>query len=99
MEKKLKRSYPRRYLESPIFYSDEQRDYRAKMYNASQGGMYFETLLPLSPGARIRVKMENSHPDIYYAPEAFMVKRAKVQWCSKIIDDGILGYGVGVEYC
>ncbi len=99
MEKKFKRSYPRRYLESPIFYSDNLRDYRARMYNASQGGMYFETLLPLEPGDKIQVKVENLHPDVYYSPEAFMVKRAKVQWCSKITDDDILGYGVGVEYC
>ena len=98
METTLKRNYPRRYIEVPILYSDNDGERHAKMYNTCVDGMYFETLLPLKPGDNIRIKIENPSPDLYYSPEAFTVKTAKVRWCSRIPDHDIYGYGVGVKY-
>jgi len=99
MPAKLKRNYPRRHVVVPIIYSDRQRDHTATMCNASVDGMYFETLLPLEPGDKISIKMENDTPDIYYSPEAFDVKPAKVRWCNRLSGSDNPAYGVGIQYC
>ncbi|MHC4458104.1 MAG: PilZ domain-containing protein, partial [Planctomycetota bacterium] len=53
--------------------------YHARMFNYSQGGMYFESNIPFRRGTIIIFGIENSPfencPGVY---------RAKVKWCKKL---------------
>jgi hypothetical protein len=68
--------------------------YKAKMYNYSLGGMYFEADYAPLPGTDIYIGINNcpyhSGPDLY---------RARVKW-RRQLPPGVSAYqyGVGVEY-
>jgi Tfp pilus assembly protein PilZ len=68
--------------------------YHAKMFNYSEGGMYFESNIPFRQGTIIIFGIENSPfedcPGVY---------KAKVKWCKKLADkSAIYYYGVGAEF-
>jgi len=68
--------------------------YHARMFNYSEGGMYFESNIPFQRGTTIIFGIENSPfqncPGVY---------RAKVKWCKKLPDkSSIFYYGVGAEF-
>jgi len=68
--------------------------YHARMFNYSEGGMYFESNIPFRQGTIIIFGIENSPfencPGVY---------RAKVKWCKKLPDkSSIYYYGVGAEF-
>ena len=68
--------------------------YHARMFNYSEGGMYFESNIPFRRGTIIIFGIENSPfencPGVY---------RAKVKWCEKLADkSSIYYYGVGAEF-
>ena len=68
--------------------------YHARMFNYSQGGMYFESNIPFRQGTTIIFGIENSPfqncPGVY---------RAKVKWCKKLPDkSSVFYYGVGAEF-
>ena len=54
----LKRVYSRNPYEAPIMYTDYDTEnyYHAKMYNSSQGGVYFESERALQPESDICIK-------------------------------------------
>ena len=68
--------------------------YHARMFNYSEGGMYFESNIPFQRGTIIIFGIENSPfencPGVY---------RAKVKWCKKLPNkSSIYYYGVGAEF-
>ena len=68
--------------------------YKAKMYNYSRGGMYFESDYAPLPGTEIYIGIEkspyDSSPDMY---------RAQVRWRQKLLEqDSQYSFGVGVQY-
>jgi hypothetical protein len=68
--------------------------YKAKMYNYSRGGMYFESDYAPLPGTEIYIGIERSpydaSPDIY---------RAQVRWRRELAaQDSRYTFGVGVKY-
>ena len=68
--------------------------YHARMFNYSEGGMYFESNIPFRRGTIIIFGIENSPfencPGVY---------RAKVKWCKELPDkSSIYYYGVGAEF-
>ncbi|MGD8990370.1 MAG: PilZ domain-containing protein [Desulfobacterales bacterium] len=68
--------------------------YKAKMYNYSSGGMYFESNYAPLPGTEIYIGIERSpydaSPDIY---------RVQVRWRRELASqDSGYTFGVGVKY-
>jgi Tfp pilus assembly protein PilZ len=68
--------------------------HHAKMFNYSEGGMYFESNVPFKRGSIIIFGIENSPfencPGVY---------RAIVKWCKKLPNkSSIYYYGIGVEF-
>lgn len=68
--------------------------YKAKMYNYSRGGMYFESDYAPLPGTEIYIGIERSpyddSPDIY---------RVQVQWRRELgASNSSYTFGVGVKY-
>ena len=65
-----------------------------RMYNYSQGGIYFESDTPYQVGTRVRINIEKSKigldADHYFA---------EVKWCAEISAAVVLyDYGIGVEF-
>ena len=65
-----------------------------RMYNYSQGGIYFESDTPFQTGTRVRFDIEKSKigldADQYFAD---------VKWCVEISAAVVLyDYGIGVEF-
>ena len=95
------RAYTRDNCESPIRYamSDAETYRDAKMYNKSEGGMYFESESnTLRPGSELCIKMVN-YSHALHEPEAHDGYRAEVVWCRKIKEGAATPrYGVGVRF-
>ncbi len=66
----------------------------ALMHNASNAGIYFESLYGLSCGIRVNVRIEN-HP-FTSRPKSCT---ARVAWCRALVETSTCRYGVGLEYC
>ena len=63
-----RRVYARQYSQNNIIFADGSEKYHnATMYNACNGGMYFETSQPLSPGTGVFIKVINKFPDDLYS--------------------------------
>jgi hypothetical protein len=65
-----------------------------RMYNYSQGGIYFESDTPIQTGTRVRLEIEKSKigldADHYFA---------EVKWCAEITAAVVLyDYGIGAEF-
>ena len=93
-----KRIFPRNRYEAPIqyLYLQPDRYYNSRMYNFSQGGMYFEPFQSLELNKQINIIMPNYSPDAK-GPEAFQSYLAVIRWCQKLSDEKASRYGVGVE--
>jgi hypothetical protein len=65
-----------------------------RMYNCSQGGIYFESDTPHQAGTRVRIEIEKSknglEAGLYFV---------KVKWCAEISATVVLyDYGIGAEF-
>ena len=98
MQAKSRRIYPRNQYEAPIQYQSSQPDryFNSRMYNFSQGGLYFEPLQPLEPNTKINIIMPNYSPDTN-GPEAYQSYLAVIRWCQKLSDEKSSRFGVGAE--
>lgn len=68
--------------------------YRAKMYNYSRGGMYFESDYAPLPGSEVYIGIENSPYDC--GPDMY---RAQVRWRRQLpAANSKYAFGVGVKY-
>ena len=85
-----KRNTERFYLKSPITYSTgkENEARNANMFNCSEGGLYFETALPLKPG--VDVVVSGVGQDKFF--------RASIKWCTRVGPKDKFIYGVGAQY-
>ena len=69
--------------------------YKAKMYNCSPGGMYFEADYSTLPGTEICIGVKNSPYDA-----AADVYHAQIRWRRQLLSGASsYQYGVGVKYC
>ena len=96
MAKEDKRKSQRLDYEAPVIITVEGSDssYNGRMYNYSQGGMYFELDTPLLAETEISIIVENSTELNFKSPS-----RAKVKWCEEIHGAVVLyNYGAGVQY-
>ena len=65
-----------------------------RMYNYSQGGVYFESDTPYQVGTRVRIHIEKSKTGL----EAGLYF-AQVKWCAEISAAVVLyDYGIGAEF-
>ena len=89
---------PRTSYEAPIQYFHAQSDhyYNSRMYNFSEGGLYFESLQALEPDSKINIMMPNYSPETA-GPEAFQSYLAEIRWCQDRSDQKLSRYGVGVR--
>jgi hypothetical protein len=83
---------------SPVTYEDLERGIYAasKMYNYSQGGLYFESDLELRAGEKIFIGIENSP----YAKDSDVYEcyHAVIKW-RKDLEHSVYRYGYGIQYC
>lgn len=95
------RAFTRDHCESTIRYAmfDTETYREAKMYNKSDGGMYFESESnSLRPGSELCIKLVN-YSTAVHEPEAHDGYRAEVVWCRKIKEGAAAPrYGVGVRF-
>ena len=98
MQAHSRRIFPRNQYEAPIqyLYLQPDRYYNSRMYNFSQGGLYFEPFQPLELSSQINIIMPNYSPDTN-GPEAFQSYLAVIRWCQKLSDEKSSRFGVGVE--
>ena len=98
MQTHSRRNFPRNQFEAPIQYLSSQPDryFNSRIYNYSQGGMYFEPLKSLEPNSQINIIMPNYSPQTD-GPEAFQSYLAVIRWCRKLPDEQSARFGVGVE--
>lgn len=90
------RSTERFNCEAPVviedFHTGERYD--GSMYNYSRGGMYVELDYPLTPGAKVRILIENAKNAA--RSESCL---AVTVWCKEIPGAVVLyDYGIGVRY-
>ena len=94
-----RRSSARFNHEAPIMHENHNNGifYLAKMYNYSNDGMYFETILNHYPGEEIFIDFDNlPHTSRTDVLEGF---RAQVVWCKKVAGKkNTKKYGVGVKF-
>jgi len=85
-----KRNSERFILKSPIQYrtGKENEARNANMFNCSEGGLYFETALPLRPG--VDVVVSGAGQDRFF--------RASIKWCKRVGPKDKSIYGVGAQY-
>ena len=66
----------------------------AKIYNCSSSGIYFESDIPIQPGAEICVKKNNSTP-----LSGSNLCHVEVVWCEEIYDATVFyRFGIGAKY-
>jgi hypothetical protein len=94
-----KRAYSRNPHEALILYTnyDTENYYNAKLYNSSQGGVYFESERALQPESDICIKVV-THLSEEPGSEVCTACRARVKWCEKRNKSGISCYGIGIQY-
>ncbi|MCP4369463.1 MAG: hypothetical protein GY797_15330 [Deltaproteobacteria bacterium] len=83
--------------EIPIVFNNcsEIKYNRAIIYNRSSSGIYFESDIPIHPGAEIYI--ENNHSTRFSGLDLYHVK---VVWCEEIHDAVVFyRFGMGAEYC
>jgi hypothetical protein len=93
------RAFYRNYYDAPLLYrySDVNRYWDAKVKNLSEDGMFFVTCQSLVPDAEIYIKIVDAVPEIFRYRRP-LPSRAKVRWCREIDPEGVLGYGIGIQY-
>lgn len=95
----IRRVYPRRYYDAPIIYRRMPADnyFHSRMYNYSEGGIYFESSKPLKVGSVIDIVMVNYSPGSY-GPEAFKYYIARVKWHHEIDKRYEASFGAGAQF-
>jgi len=85
-----KRASERFYLKAPIkyFYPDKKSAIETNMFNCSEGGLYFETEAPLTPGMNI----------VVCGAEDAKTFRVSIKWCKRVGPVNKTIYGVGAQY-
>lgn len=78
-------------------YENTENYYGADVYNYSNGGMCIETGYSMRPGARIRIKIEESQKD-KACLNVYNGCLAEVKWCDKMPGHEAFFYWVGVEF-
>ncbi len=93
-----RRSHERKNYRAPIMIAENDTEfyYRAKLYNYSEKGMYFESDFDPQPGSTIYIYMDNYTPT-GSGPEIYKGYRAKVMWRKEILDEYTFYYGIGAE--
>ncbi len=93
------RSYDRYDYEAEVqyAYAGEEKYYDAKVYNYSNGGMYFKTQYPVAAGSKLYIKMKNYAPS-GSGPEAYKSYYGSARWYSRYAGSDTPYYGVGIEY-
>lgn len=87
---KEKRLHERYDHETDIIYScgEKQEFNNARLFNSSEGGMYFNSKYELIRGSLVSIKMDR-FCSIYYA---------NVTRCKKITKDDTPCYGIGIKF-
>jgi hypothetical protein len=83
-------------------YFNTDKYFSAKMYNYSEGGLYFESECPFKPGSDILIRVEKSAAGTYPAAlnEGYRtITIGEVKWCMEIPCAESGRYGVGIKYC
>ena len=93
-----RRIFPRKQCEAPIqyLYLQPDRYYNSRIYNFSEGGLYFEPFQPLEINSQVNIIMPNYAPDTD-GPEAFQSYLAVIRWCQVKSGEKSPRFGVGVE--
>ncbi len=83
------RRAPRDDFDTPVMYSQigTTSFKHADMHNFSEGGMYFESKVPMSPGSDLSVKTMNFRS----------ANKCTVKWCKELEDADTGKYGIGLE--
>ncbi len=95
-----KRAFARDCCEAQIQYSvfnQKEEFFDAKMYNTSEGGLYFESKEHLPTGVDIRIKINGNTPHTH-KNEAKDGYRGEVVWCRRVYRNGASVYGVGIRF-
>lgn len=94
-----RRTFPRIRHEAKIMYAPADSDaYReSRMYDFSQGGMYFEGMEALPPFSDVQIRMKEYTPG-GYGPEAFRWYLANIRWRRELNGNGAFRYGFGVRF-
>ena len=94
-----RRAYERYDYEAEVryAYSGEEKYYDAKVYNYSNGGMYFQTEYPVKEGSKLYIKMKN-YDASGSGPEAYEGYYGDVKWYARYPGSDTPYYGVGVGY-
>ena len=92
------RRHKRKHYLAPIMIADEDTRfyYRAKLFNYSKTGLYFESDHQPEPGSTINIYMEKYSPKAK-GIEAHKGYLAKVKWTKEILDEYTFYYGIGAE--
>jgi hypothetical protein len=69
----------------------------ARVFNFSKGGLYIESLNPITPETDVAIMMINYNPGTY-GPEAYKSYIAQVKWSKDISENGSPKHGFGVEF-
>jgi len=98
MTAQTKRAFTRTRHEVPIRYGYENtpRYFDSKIYNSSQGGMYFETDHALKLDSNINIAIEN-FPPVLSDRQILKHCTVEVRWCRKLSSADPPRYGVGAR--
>lgn len=95
------RAYERRDHEAPIMFSCNPDHpycyYGARMFNVSEGGLYFESRYALEPGTTVYFNRAN-YSLKEYAAETYKPFRVMVRWCKTLANRKDYQYGIGVQF-
>ena len=94
-----RRAFRRNHYEAPIKYlnGDPNYYYKCRMFNFSEGGLYFEPMHSFSPESQVTIVMANHSPGTY-GPEAYRSYLARIRWCRELSHDDTSRFAVGVEF-
>lgn len=99
MNANVKRAGKRIRYEAPIIWGNFNTEdyYKAKTYNYSESGIYFETDYAPKVNSNICIKPLNYLPNTN-GPEAYQFYEAKVKWCRHLSAKEVICYGIGAQY-
>ena len=79
----------------------QERFYRARVLNFSEGGLYFESEHPLKPGTTILFRLEVSRCGAS-GSEGYdclrTISLAEIRWCQDLFRNGESCFGIGAKY-
>ena len=99
MATQSRRAFRRSHYEAPIKYLNGDPDYyyKCRMFNFSEGGLYFEPLHSFAPEAQVTIVMDNHSPGSY-GPEAYRSYLGSVRWCQELSHADPQRFAIGVEF-